>query len=71
MSISEGVFIDSGSQKLKTLVVRIKPIFHGHLALRTLLSAFHDFPFDADEHPDPSSHELRHFQPEDDEGALS
>ena len=56
-------------------MVHIQHILARHVQpLRAVLSAFYDFPFDVDEHPDgpdPSSHELRNFQPEDDEGPFS
>jgi hypothetical protein len=64
--VPEQRFVNGVTYQLKALGIRIYPTIVRHIyVLRSVLSASHDFPLDADEHPDPSSHKFGNFQPED------
>jgi hypothetical protein len=72
MSILEHGFTSTGVCQLEALGVRDLPTLARFLyALHIVLGASDDFPLDAKEHPDPPSHELGDFDPENEDRALS
>jgi len=74
MSIPERWLANASTCQLDALGVSIHPtkaLARHRCVLRTILRAFHNFPLDADEHPDPSSDKLCNFDPEDEKRAFS